>query len=265
MRANTQLTARQLASVCVRYRHDLALMNARGARRSARVARWLLGAEPAEISPPGPVRQGRDHRLQRLEAVLFLSREPLTTRKLSQYANLADGTEARTLIRRLNELVRRWRAGVPRGTSGRRFSTADAGETGRLGSPPGRRAPRSPVVGAGHGDVGGHCVPPADPAGRHRGHPRSELWRDFASVDGSRTWYGSEEEAKTWAGLTCTRRPSISCTSLGWTASKVFRGFSGCGGAVPTRRQRRIRRTPRANPWVKLNRYQVRRRVACLF
>jgi segregation and condensation protein B len=28
----------------------------------------------------------------------------LTTRKLSQYANLADGTEARTLIRRLNEL-----------------------------------------------------------------------------------------------------------------------------------------------------------------
>lgn len=47
---------------------------------------------------------GRDHRLQRLESVLFLSREPLTTRKLSQYANLADGTEARTLIRRLNDL-----------------------------------------------------------------------------------------------------------------------------------------------------------------
>jgi segregation and condensation protein B len=41
--------------------------------------------------------------LQRLEAVLFLSREPLTSRKLSQYANLADGTQARTLVRRLNE------------------------------------------------------------------------------------------------------------------------------------------------------------------
>jgi segregation and condensation protein B len=40
---------------------------------------------------------------QRLEAVLFLAREPLNTRKLSQYANLADGTEARTLIRHLNE------------------------------------------------------------------------------------------------------------------------------------------------------------------
>ncbi len=44
-----------------------------------------------------------DGNLARLEAVLFLSREPLTSRKLSQYANLADGTQARTLIRRLND------------------------------------------------------------------------------------------------------------------------------------------------------------------
>jgi segregation and condensation protein B len=41
--------------------------------------------------------------LGRLEAILFLAREPLNSRKLSQYANLADGTQARTLIRRLNE------------------------------------------------------------------------------------------------------------------------------------------------------------------
>jgi segregation and condensation protein B len=34
----------------------------------------------------------------RLEAVLFLAREPLAPRKLAQLANLADGTEARTLI-----------------------------------------------------------------------------------------------------------------------------------------------------------------------
>lgn len=40
---------------------------------------------------------------QRLEAVLFLAREPLNTRKLAQYANLADGSEARTLIRHLND------------------------------------------------------------------------------------------------------------------------------------------------------------------
>jgi segregation and condensation protein B len=41
--------------------------------------------------------------LSRLEAILFFAREPLNSRKLSQYANLADGTQARTLVRRLNE------------------------------------------------------------------------------------------------------------------------------------------------------------------
>jgi segregation and condensation protein B len=46
----------------------------------------------------------RDTRLARLEAILFLAREPLSTRKLAQLAGLADGTEARTLIRRLNRL-----------------------------------------------------------------------------------------------------------------------------------------------------------------
>jgi segregation and condensation protein B len=45
-----------------------------------------------------------DQSLARLEAVLFLARQPLNSRKLSQYANLADGTQARTLVRRLNEL-----------------------------------------------------------------------------------------------------------------------------------------------------------------
>ena len=34
--------------------------------------------------------------------MLFLAREPVNTRKLAQLAGLADGTEARTLIRRLN-------------------------------------------------------------------------------------------------------------------------------------------------------------------
>jgi segregation and condensation protein B len=44
-----------------------------------------------------------DPRMARVEAVLLLGDEPLNTRKISQLANLADGTEARTLIRRLNE------------------------------------------------------------------------------------------------------------------------------------------------------------------
>ncbi|MEX2112085.1 MAG: SMC-Scp complex subunit ScpB [Pirellulales bacterium] len=37
-----------------------------------------------------------------MEAVLFLAREPINSRKLAQFAGLADGTEARTLVRRLN-------------------------------------------------------------------------------------------------------------------------------------------------------------------
>jgi segregation and condensation protein B len=42
-------------------------------------------------------------RISRLEAVLFLTREPLTPRKLAQLANLTDGTEARTLLGSLRE------------------------------------------------------------------------------------------------------------------------------------------------------------------
>jgi segregation and condensation protein B len=51
----------------------------------------------------GNCSEARDAELARLEAVLLLAREPLNSRKLAQYANLADGTQARTLIRRLNE------------------------------------------------------------------------------------------------------------------------------------------------------------------
>ncbi len=46
----------------------------------------------------------RDERIARLEAVLFISREPLSTRKLAQLAGLADGTEARTCVGRLNQI-----------------------------------------------------------------------------------------------------------------------------------------------------------------
>lgn len=40
-------------------------------------------------------------KLARIEAALFLSREPLSTRKLANVAKLADGTQARTLVKRL--------------------------------------------------------------------------------------------------------------------------------------------------------------------
>ncbi len=42
-------------------------------------------------------------RMRRLEAVLFMSRSPLPTRKLSQLADLEDGTQARTMIKKLNQ------------------------------------------------------------------------------------------------------------------------------------------------------------------
>ncbi|MBN1911704.1 MAG: SMC-Scp complex subunit ScpB [Pirellulales bacterium] len=40
--------------------------------------------------------------MARLETVLFIAREPLSSRKLAQLADLADGTKARTLVRALN-------------------------------------------------------------------------------------------------------------------------------------------------------------------
>jgi segregation and condensation protein B len=40
--------------------------------------------------------------MRRLEAVLFMAREPLGSRRLAQLAHLADGTQARTLVRQLN-------------------------------------------------------------------------------------------------------------------------------------------------------------------
>lgn len=44
-----------------------------------------------------------ESRIRRLEAILFLAREPLPSRKLSQFAQLEDGTQARTMVKQLNE------------------------------------------------------------------------------------------------------------------------------------------------------------------
>lgn len=41
--------------------------------------------------------------MRRLEAVLFLSKGPLTSRKISQLAGLEDGTQARTMVTSLNK------------------------------------------------------------------------------------------------------------------------------------------------------------------
>ena len=63
-------------------------------------ARW---ARRDRIPDTASLKDSDQVKIARLMAVLFLARRPLSTRKLSQYANLADGTEARTLVTRLNQ------------------------------------------------------------------------------------------------------------------------------------------------------------------
>ena len=93
-------------------------------------------------------------RRQRVEAVLLLSREPLNSRRLAQYARLADGTEARTLVRQLNRLY---------DETGRAFRVEEVAGgfqllTRRQFAPWLRRLEHVPrpgaVVGTGHGDLG---------------------------------------------------------------------------------------------------------------
>jgi segregation and condensation protein B len=104
MRVTAETTAVLLRSVSARYRYPLAAA-ASAARIPTELQIWQLASHThGQVESEDSATAVRDHRIQRLEAVLFLAREPLTTRKLSQYANLSDATEARTLVNRLNEL-----------------------------------------------------------------------------------------------------------------------------------------------------------------
>lgn len=60
--------------------------------------------EPAASIARAPSEHVRSDELARLEAALFLAREPITTRRLAKLARLADGTRARTLLRELRKL-----------------------------------------------------------------------------------------------------------------------------------------------------------------
>lgn len=97
-----QTAPQQLQSVALRYRSAHLPISARTNSRTC-LHTWEPIGRTSGVAT-GDSKGGRDMRLQRLEAVLFLSREPLSSRKLSQFASLADATEARTLVRRLNEL-----------------------------------------------------------------------------------------------------------------------------------------------------------------
>jgi segregation and condensation protein B len=105
MRVEFVQPGQQLQSVALRYRSPLCPATSGAGTRSDLPHSICLRCDPPHISG---LRQSdhprrRDADLARLEAVLFIAREPLGSRKLAQYANLADGTQARTLVRRLNE------------------------------------------------------------------------------------------------------------------------------------------------------------------
>ena len=102
MRQLRTAVAQQLRSVSGRYCSPLG--GSGGKSASVLLVSW---ADQSQHNPGAAARPslpaGQDERVRRLEAILFVAREPLSTRKLGQYANLADATEARTLIRQLNE------------------------------------------------------------------------------------------------------------------------------------------------------------------
>lgn len=72
---------------------------------------WRLRVPPAAVRPgsaPQPDSRPESHlrteELARLEAALFLAREPLSAGRLAKLARLPDGTRARTLLRELRRL-----------------------------------------------------------------------------------------------------------------------------------------------------------------
>lgn len=65
---------------------------------------WAGGEAPAAVEAVVRGQHVRSDELARLEAALFLAREPLTTRRIAKLARLTDGTRARALLRELRQL-----------------------------------------------------------------------------------------------------------------------------------------------------------------
>lgn len=100
--------AAQLRSTALRYRWPQAAHRHGISECATPIASSVeppsLRGESSDRRPAGTGGQ-RDGKLQRVEAILLLAREPIPSRKLSEFANLADGTEARTMVRQLNRLL----------------------------------------------------------------------------------------------------------------------------------------------------------------
>ncbi len=94
MKSRATSLGQRLQSVALRYSTPLS-----GAK-STRLRRLPIGNQFANAVVGNPADE-QEAKLTRLEAVLFLSREPISTRKLANVAKLADGTEARTLLKML--------------------------------------------------------------------------------------------------------------------------------------------------------------------
>lgn len=99
MRLVTRIPAQRLGSVCQCYR---GITRPRPGRGSVPRVDWDWMATRVDTSPVEEDTQ--DVKRQRVETILFLAREPIHSRKLAQHARLADGTEARTLVRQLNRI-----------------------------------------------------------------------------------------------------------------------------------------------------------------
>jgi segregation and condensation protein B len=96
-------TSRLLHSVALRYRQSFGAPSHWVRPRA--VGYWQPTRRDSDDDPP--VRKGtqtRDDLLARIEAVLLLAQQPQTSRRLAQLTGLADGTKARTLVRKLNRL-----------------------------------------------------------------------------------------------------------------------------------------------------------------
>ncbi len=71
-------------------------------------AQYVIGVLERSRGSWGAHHIDAETRRQKVEAVLLLAKGPLTLRKIAQLAGLDDATEARTLVRQLNELSDRW-------------------------------------------------------------------------------------------------------------------------------------------------------------
>lgn len=75
---------------------------------AAQVRRGAPGCAPLRAAA-APVAAGDDRaqKLARVEAALLVAREPVSTRRLAELADLTDGTEARSLVRELTRRLQR--------------------------------------------------------------------------------------------------------------------------------------------------------------